>query len=278
MPKLLLAIRHEKKWLKSVIAQYHISAVISDNRFGLYNKSVPCVFITHQLHIKSGFSIIDAIIQKLNYKLVNCFQECWVPDLEGINNLAGELSHPHLLPDVPVKCLGVLSRLTKTNYSEKYVVAIILSGPEPQRTIFEKIILNQIDGLEEPMVLVRGLPDEKTSLKHPHVNLTVFNHLGADALSSIMQQSEVILARSGYSTIMDLMSIGKKSILVPTPGQTEQEYLADYLFKKHLCITVSQEKFRLQETLTRASSFDYHIPENVNYNEAILSKWLKQLK
>ncbi len=278
LPKILYSIRRERKWLESVIEQYQISGVISDNRFGLYSNKIPCIFITHQLQIQSGSGFLDSVIQKLNYGFINRFTECWVPDVEGNNNFAGDLSHPGLLPSVPVKYLGILSRFKKLNQPVKYAAAIIISGPEPQRSIFEKIILEQLNGFEKQVVVVRGLPDEKNPMKTENSNLTIFNHLNADELSQIMQQSQVVIARSGYSTVMDLMATGTKSILIPTPGQTEQEYLAQYLSKKQLCIHVSQDAFLLSEALSLALSFEYNFPEKASTNESVIREWIAGLK
>jgi UDP-N-acetylglucosamine transferase subunit ALG13 len=278
LPKILSSIRRERKWLKSVIEQYQISGVISDNRFGLYSNKIPCVFITHQLQIQSGSVLLDSVIQKLNYRFINRFTECWVPDVEDNNNFAGDLSHPRSLPSVPVKYLGILSRFKKINQPVKYAAAFIISGPEPQRSIFEKIIFEQLKGLKKPLVVVRGLPNDKIPLNNENANLTIFNHLNADELSQIMQQSEVVIARSGYSTVMDLMEIQKKSVLVPTPGQTEQEYLAKYLSEKRLCLSVGQDEFLISEALSLASSFDYNFLENAEIKESVISQWLAGLK
>ncbi len=261
-----------------MIEQYQISGVISDNRFGLYSNKIPCVFITHQLQIQSGSVLLDSVIQKLNYRFINRFTECWVPDVEDNNNFAGDLSHPRSLPSVPVKYLGILSRFKKINQPVKYAAAFIISGPEPQRSIFEKIIFEQLKGLKKPLVVVRGLPNDKIPLNNENANLTIFNHLNADELSQIMQQSEVVIARSGYSTVMDLMEIQKKSVLVPTPGQTEQEYLAKYLSEKRLCLSVGQDEFLISEALSLASSFDYNFLENAEIKESVISQWLAGLK
>lgn len=278
LPKILLAIRNERKWLEKLIEQEQIQAVISDNRFGLHNKKISCVFITHQLHIKTNFVFTDAIVQKLNYHFINRFRECWVPDDEGADNLAGELSHPVSMPSVPVRYLGVLSRFKKVDQLTKYTAAIILSGPEPQRTIFESVILQQLKDVAQPVVMVRGLPEENHLLKKNFPNLTVFNHLNADELSAIMQQSEIVIARSGYSTVMDLAAIQKKSVLVPTPGQTEQEYLARYLFEKKLCVSVSQKDFQLGDALAQAQSFDYKLYSKTGINESVINDWIAGLK
>lgn len=251
LPKIARTVTYEKKWLDKIIESEKIDVVISDNRLGLSNKKIPCYFITHQLHIKSGFSYLDKIIQKINYSYINQFKECWVPDLEGDNNYAGELSHPTTLPQVSVTYIGLLSRFQKSDVQKKYKLAIVLSGPEPQRTIFENKIINQLKFINDSVLLVRGLPDEKQPLKALPQNVTWYDHLHAEALSVAMQQSEIVLSRSGYSTIMDLIAIDQQAVLVPTPGQTEQGYLAKYLSEKGLFKSMTQDELDLKKVLNR---------------------------
>ena len=244
LPKILTSVIREKKWVQQAIRQHNIDTIISDNRLGFYSKEVHSVFITHQLGIKTGSSFLDKVVQKINYFFINQFDECWIPDYKGNDNLAGELSHPTVMPKIPTVYIGLLSRFQKKEVSKRYKWAVVLSGPEPQRTIFENIITKQIKNSKDAIVLVRGLPENSAvSTINLGENISVYNHLEKDLLSEIMQQSNVVIARSGYSTIMDLMAIAQRAVLVPTPGQTEQEYLAKYLSEKKTFRTVSQSNF-----------------------------------
>lgn len=246
LPRIQSAINYENKWLNKVIDEHNIDLVISDNRLGLYTKKAQTVFITHQLRIQSGINWLDALIQKINYHYINRFSECWVPDIKGDGNLAGALSHPEKLPKIPVKYIGWLSRFIKKEQPKKYKFVVVLSGPEPQRTIFEKKIIQQENEFDGITAIVRGLPQGNETLPFTNPLITCFNHLPADELSELMQQAELVISRSGYSTIMDLITIQQKAVLVPTPGQTEQEYLAKYLAEKKLFNTVSQERFSIK--------------------------------
>jgi len=232
LPKIWKAIQHERYWLNDMIALHKIEAVISDNRLGFCSKKVPSFFITHQLQIKSGSFFLDKIIRHFNYYFINQFDECWIPDVESADNYAGTLSHPKVFPKIPIKYIGPLSRFKKSTQEKKYKIAIVLSGPEPQRTIFENNIINQLKDVNVSIVLVRGLPNETQQLSLTNQQVILHNYLDAAELSDLVQQSEIVIARSGYSTIMDLVAIGQQAILVPTPGQTEQEYLAKYLSEK----------------------------------------------
>jgi len=260
-PKMRRAILYEHLWLKKMIARHHFDAVISDNRYGLYHSEVPCIFITHQLTIKSSAGKwAEKILQKRNYKYISRFGECWVPDKEGENNLAGELSHPAIKPAVPVHYIDLLSRFEKKDLAQKKNhLLIILSGPEPQRGMLEEKIIKDISHYNGTATIVRGLPGFASMI--PSTNMIKFyNHLPAAELNIEMQEAEYIISRSGYSTVMDLVALQKKSILIPTPGQTEQEYLGIYLMKKGIAVSISQKDFSLQKALAHAAEYNYQIP------------------
>ena len=256
LPKIIYRIYAENKWLKNIVKENNIDTVISDNRMGLYHKKIPCVYITHQLTIKTSSRFTERFAQKIHYHYINKFKACWVPDAEGDFNLAGALSHPALLPKVPVTYLGALSRFEKKQAEIKYDLCVILSGPEPQRTIFEKIILADIEKISGQNFLVRGLPQETKALELKNNSIEIKNYLGADELNKVIQQSKIIISRCGYSTIMDLVKLQQKAILVPTPGQTEQEYLAGYLQQKKLFYSVAQQNFSLPEAIKKATALD----------------------
>ena len=263
IPTILKSIKYEKKWLDEHVKKFDFDAVISDNRFGLYHKKAHSIFITHQLCIKSSLGKwCDTILQKINYTYINHFNECWVPDEKGNENIAGELSHPKKLPKIPVSYIGILSRFElKQIASVKDHLLIILSGPEPQRSRFETMIINQITGYNGTAVIVRGLPAAKDII--PSTNKIIFhNHLPATSLNDEMLKASYIISRSGYSTIMDLVRLKKKSILVPTPGQAEQEYLARHMHFNKYAYSVSQKNFSLNESLRAAAGFNYSLPYN----------------
>jgi uncharacterized protein (TIGR00661 family) len=259
-PKLLWVVFKEHFWLDKTIAEYKIDALISDNRLGLYSSKVPCIYITHQLQIKTGNSFTELLAQKIHYYFINKYTACWVPDTAAENNLAGELSHPKKLPKIPVEYLGPLSRFEKTTDEKKYDLLILLSGPEPQRTIFEKLLLQELKSYTGKVAMVKGLP--KNSVEEEFVyddenKITVANHLSATSLSKAIQQSEIVICRSGYTSIMDLIKLQQKAILVTTPGQTEQEYLAAYLMEKKIFLSIPQNNFSLAGALQKASGFTF---------------------
>ncbi len=264
IPKIINAIKNEHRWLNKIITQYSIDVVISDNRFGLYSNQTTNVFITHQLTIKAPFSWVEKILRKINYHFINRFNECWIPDTRSEFNIAGDLSHPAEMPDIPAFYIGILSRFKRDeSISIKYKYCFLLSGPEPQRTILQKMILKDIYLLKEKSLIVRGKPNSNKSLESSDI-IEIKNHLPQNELEQALQQSEYIICRSGYTSLMEILSLQKKSIVIPTPGQTEQEYLGERSHQAHWCFAIEQKNFDLIYSLTSAKRFDYHLPEIKN--------------
>lgn len=261
IPNLLKIVEKEHLWLQEVCKEHRFDVVISDNRYGLFTKSAHCILITHQLLIQTGLGgIADRLLQKIHYKYINRFNECWIPDHEQ-NGIAGVLSHPKHLPAIPTRYIGTLSRFSNQTSAKEDHVLILLSGPEPQRTILENSILKQLETYHEPVLLVRGLPGKNEELLNSKENIRIANHLPAAQLELAINSASFVVARCGYSTVMDVLTLKKKSILIPTPGQTEQEYLAKYLMEQGYAWTVKQSGFQLKEALTKASLFHYNFPE-----------------
>jgi spore coat polysaccharide biosynthesis predicted glycosyltransferase SpsG len=227
-PKISRIIKHEKKDLEKIISENKIDIVISDNRFGMYSKNVKSILITHQLFLKVAAFLNYA--QTINKKFISNFDEIWIPDYEGTkNNLSGELSHgKHFHGNV--KYIGPQSRLQKTSQTEKnYDYLFLISGPEPQQTIFKKLLLEQAKKYPELNFVMISPKNSGTEIS----NIKTFISPDKKKLSEVILQSQKIICRSGYSTLMDLHFLEKNEIiLVPTPGQTEQEYLAKYWEEK----------------------------------------------
>lgn len=264
IPKLLSAIKEEHAWLKKAVEENRFDAVIADNRYGLYHPQVKSVFITHQLCIKAPLKFAEDLLQETAYQYINRFSECWVPDAEGENNLAGELSHTVNKPEVPLHYIGPLSRFQQnTSEGNGETLLVLLSGPEPQRTLLEERLLEDLSEYTQPVTLVRGLPGETEPLAIAE-NITVYNHLPAAGLEQQIRKAAIVISRCGYSTVMDLAAMQKRSILIPTPGQTEQEYLAKHLMQKNLAFCVEQAKFRLKKVLELARQFPYRPFETTN--------------
>jgi spore coat polysaccharide biosynthesis predicted glycosyltransferase SpsG len=241
-PRILGVIKSEKKCLDKIIKEKNIDVVISDNRFGLYSENTKNIIISHQIFLKSPFA--NFIAQKINKSCLLNFDELWIPDHEDpANSLSGELSHgKHFHPNV--KYIGPLSRLEKTPIEKKYDYLLLLSGPEPQQSILRDALIQIASkATDKKFALVTN------SIINTQKNIGIFCLPGKSLLEELICSSDNIICRSGYSTLMDLFMLEIKSLtLIPTPGQTEQEYLAEY-WKKNKGAEVVREQ-DLQELLT----------------------------
>ncbi len=263
-PKLIYYSIKEHKVLKRIVNEENIDFIISDNRFGLFHKTVPSAYITHQLLIKlpKGWAWMEPFVAFVHRCIINRFTECWVPDFENVSeSLAGELSHPNKKPR-NVRYIGVLSRFSKRctlygreniitdcardfaparlcisklnialAYSQNSSLLTILSGAEPQRTMLEEELLTSLqEDQHEDIILVQGKVEAEQK-KYKVGKVTVYNYMHTEELQENILKADNIICRSGYSSIMDLHALGKlqNATLIPTPGQTEQEYLAEYI-------------------------------------------------
>ena len=245
-PGILKAINEENSVLRQIVESQKIDVVISDNRYGMYHFKTNNIFLSHQIKIKAPFG--SNILAMLHLRYLHRFNEIWVPDSAGKVNISGNLSHNCRLPKSS-RFVGALSQFTTItdfvqpkdfNVSKPFVL-VMISGPEPQRTIFENKVLEQVDGSALPVVIVGGKPnlDELNEGE----NFVHYAYLPPENLGWLIENSEVIVSRAGYSSIMDLVSLQKPAILVPTSGQTEQEYLAKHLSSTGMFLGMDQNSF-----------------------------------
>ncbi|WP_445956765.1 glycosyltransferase [Yeosuana sp.] len=247
-PKLFKAIKSEKKVVQNIIETYNITGVISDNRFGVFsiNRHIPSVYITHQLNVYSG--ITTWLSTKMHQHIIKKHDECWVPDFENSPNLSGQLGHIQN-HNLNLKYLGILSRFEKSTSSKIFDILVILSGPEPQRTLLEHKILLELKAFKKNIILVQGKV-ENTQIISKNNNLTIYNYMQSEALEKAIQNSHLIISRSGYTTIMDLAKLGGKVFFIPTPGQHEQIYLAKRLEKLNIAPYCKQGDFNMEKLNT----------------------------
>lgn len=273
VPRILKSVRQEQEWLKKMMEEYSFDAIIADNRYGLFHPSAYSVLVTHQLWVKSPFrNWGERLLNKRISTFINRFDECWIPDFKEHPSLAGELSHPEQAPAIPSKFLGPLSRLIKQGTPvQKDHLFISLSGPEPQRTQFENLIIQQIAHYPGTATVVRGLPASGSLIPSSN-DIQFHNHLSSDDYAREMEKAEWVICRSGYSTVMDIFRLGKKAILIPTPGQSEQEYLATHLEKEGFACAGRQSDFRLSDLISKAKNYRYlfsHVPGKENLSDHI---------
>ncbi len=248
---IMSAINNENKVLSALVEKYKLDLIISDNRFGMHHKGVYSVYITHQTNIQSGK--VSGIANKFHQYYMSRFNEIWIPDYEGESSIAGKLSRYN--GGQSSKYIGILSRF-KFDESIKIrnKILIVLSGPEPQRSYLEKLVLDEVESLTIDVVLVQGRVESIQKVSK-YGNVTKYNFMISKELEEQMKEAILVVARSGYSTIMDLKALKKKAFLIPTPGQGEQLYLAKYLKSKNICNYICQDKFSIKEVLELSKNY-----------------------
>ena len=240
-PRMLKAAKEERKLVEQWVDDGLVDGIISDNRLGVRSAAVYSVLITHQLEVLSGST--TGISSKLHKYIIKKFDACWVPDHKAKPNLSGRLGHP-AKPPKNTSYIGALSRFTKRDLPIKYDYLLLLSGPEPQRSLLEEILLEAFKDSDKRVLCVLGKP-ESSQERYTQGAVEVVTYMTSEELETAINASDVIISRSGYTTIMDLAALEKKALFIPTPGQCEQEYLAKKLSAQGLVPYVTQDRFTL---------------------------------
>jgi uncharacterized protein (TIGR00661 family) len=278
MPAIFRGIRQEHSTLDKILLENSFDVVISDNRFGLYNKRVTSVYMTHQVMVKmpAGLKWLEPLVYRYHKSIINRYDACWVPDLPGDENISGDLSHRYPLP-AKACFIGPLSRFLDFSPLPdghlEFRVVVLISGPEPQRTMMEEEWTGKLQNAPFPCAIFRGRPDQAGEpVKHD--NLSVYNHADDRTIATAIKSAGTVIARSGYSTIMDLFALGRNAVLIPTPGQTEQAYLARHLSKMGYFAFFEQGKGTLEEVMAKSSTLK-PLPDLFNLH--LLRKSIKEL-
>jgi Glycosyltransferase family 28 C-terminal domain len=286
--KILRGAILEYFFLKKLLKSEPIDAVISDNRFGFFNRRVHTIFMTHQVQILIPIRFLQPLVNAVNHFFIRRFDALWIPDAAGENNLAGDLAHgffvKKLSKNLKINYLGTLSRMRFFINELKYTAIIVLSGPEPQRSFLEEKILNQLEKIifdekEAPQYkmrfcLVRGVLDDKTEKIKAQWGaiITIHDVLTAVDLNQKIMESNYVICRSGYSSLMDLVALRKKALLIPTVGQTEQVYLAETLARQNRFLHQSQDALDLKTgllDLPKTRGFTDFLEEDAGKNETL---------
>lgn len=294
LPRVLSGMREESRRLERILADHPADVVISDGRYGVRPRWLPGIFITHQVFIRipgrfPGLAWAERILLALNLRRLRAFDAVWVPDFPGADSLSGELSHKPGAP-AALEFIRPLSRFTDSAVPGPEVdILAVVSGPEPQRTLFERILRKQMSGMQGTRVLVRGLPGSLTetsrngspgglhggsriiSRKGTAIvpgGFTEFDHLPGVELAGLFGAARMVVVRSGYTTVMELAGLGARAaLMVPTPGQSEQEYLADHLERAGAAIRMDQHSIDLPSARKRLEGlpgFSRWLPGGVN--------------
>jgi hypothetical protein len=255
LPRMVIALIRENNLLNNIVRHYGIDTVISDNRYGLHSGFSHNIIITHQIS-----PILPVLLKWAEYPLylimrylIQRFDECWIPDSAGKDNMTGKLTHRFKLPR-NARFIGILSRFTNITKPPlnpmncNFKMVIVLSGPQPSLRHFTYQIFNQAKQLPFKVLIIGGLQhSEFPGIHLTETDITYFPHLETDDFMEALLNAEIIVCRAGYSGIMDLLALNKSAILVPTPGQTEQIYLAGFLDEKGLFRQVRQSDLKLDQ-------------------------------
>jgi hypothetical protein len=245
-PAMVRSISRERALLHALRREMRLHAVISDQRFGLRDPSLPSVVLTHQVFPFTPAA--QGFLRRINRGHLSAFTRCWVVDHKESPGLAGALSHGSNMP-LNARYIGTLSRMRPDvpPPPEPYDVVAVISGPEPQRTLLEQRLLEQLQHIKGHHLLVRGLPGSADESMMGNVRAVA--HMGGSELNSHLVHAGRIITRTGYTTLMDLEAIGRKALLIPTPGQPEQEYLGRLHATLGLHVVRTQQRLRLTEAL-----------------------------
>ena len=261
IPALLYHIIMEHHKLRRIIAEYAVDIIISDNRFGLWNRKVITVYVTHMplIPLPKYLKFIEPLGVYLHRQIIKKYSLCFIPDLPGNLNLSGRLSHGLKLPD-NVRYIGILSRFidpeqpNDENPVKFHHNTVILSGPEPQREILKQKLVILLKDKEPITVMFEGKPGNRGQIAR-NENIIFYSHLPAYRMKGIITSSDSIITRAGYTTLMELVSLNCTALIIPTPGQTEQEYLAEYLSEKGWFYTLSQDEIKAGMSIRKEKAF-----------------------
>lgn len=249
-PRFMFSIWKEYRWMQKTVSQYSPSVILSDNRYGARSPRCTSILITHQLQVRFPVAFLQKMLNTVNRWLISGFNQCWVPDHEYPPTLAGELSRRKTHKNIHY--IGLLTRFESLKdfsapwwYREapKAFILVLISGPEPQRTIFEQAIKAALT--DHPVVGFRGIPAQgDPEISNQQIWL---NHANDTTLAWCLKQATMVICRSGYSTLMDLAWFNKKALVIATPGQPEQEYLACWLSQNNWAISLKQAQIHQTE-------------------------------
>lgn len=281
LPIILFAIRLEHLWLQETQEKEQFDGIISDNRYGLHHANVNSVILTHQLQVRTGLGkLATGILRKNIFRMLRRFNATWVVDTEPENSsLAGELSHAST-PLPQLHYLGLLSAVNgekKDRITAKKIV-ILLSGPEPQRSILSELLWKQIASVEDEIIFIEG--SEHAPERINFKNTKQYKRLPPQEVEQHIRTAAIVVCRGGYTSLMDLARLGIPALVIPTPGQTEQEYLADRLAEKKMLWTWPQLGFQLLPSLQTSLQEPRYleVPDKAfEQYQTVLSEWVASL-
>ena len=257
IPVMLRNSIHEHRFVKRIIRSRGIDCIVSDNRYGLLYKGLECYIITHQVYPKMprGFGFLENLGGWIFKRYLSKFNKVLIPDFEDGDNLTGSLAADRKLPPEKFVRIGILSRFNHSQAGtpafHQIPVLVLMSGQENQRTVLENMLIDALDGCGRNVLFVRGVGDSRAPLVDTD-NIKFCNLLSGNELRDALMTAELIICRAGYSTLCDVVALKKRAVIIPTPGQTEQEYLAERLDGKFGFRSISQDDVDFAEKIAKA--------------------------
>ena len=226
LPSIIMAFLKERQSAIKIVNNYHATIILSDNRFGFRCPAVKNIYMTHQVNILHNYPIISLLGSKVHQWFIKKFDICLVPDYSDKGSLCPALTQGNNIKKI---FIGPLTRIKKLVLPMNWDICVMLSGPEPQRSILEKELIKQLIVLKQYKILfVTGNEKEYDVMTLPE-HISIRSLLTSNEVEEILNSSKLLISRSGYSTIMDIVNLDIHAIFIPTPGQTEQEYLGQTL-------------------------------------------------
>lgn len=241
IPGILRAIRSNKHQLDNMVREFGITHIYSDHRYGMAHPNTHSIFITNQLWLLApkGLRFTEPLVYWLHCQTLRRFSEIWIADSETEPSLSGKMTHPPSLPQ-QARFIGPVSRFKGVHPVQppdagEIKLLGLVSGPEPQRTIFESLLTDRFERTGVPSLILRGLPATEMSAQPARRSIgcvILIDHAPDEHIAWYILHAGEIFCRPGQSTLADLVHLKREAILVPTPGQTEQEYAAAHLKKQ----------------------------------------------
>lgn len=256
VPWVLNHFRLEHRLTERLVRERGFDLVISDSRFGAWSRAVPSYCIFHSLRqiVPGRPRALEKLVEAGQRRLLSGYARVLVPDVEEYPGLSGDLGHR---PDLDwgegrLAYLGPLSGVRPSGAAEDIDYFFSVSGIEPQRRLFEARVLDAVPRLAGRIVVTRGEPSAAGE-RRQLAGATVYGYLDRRAQAEMMSRARITVTRSGYTTLMELAELGKKALFVPTPGQSEQEYLATLHAEVGHVWSAAQRRLELPRDLARSA-------------------------
>ncbi len=256
MPAVFWTFYREHQFVRQVARSQRFDRIVSDTRYGVFLREIPSYHIVHSLRqiVPGRPREIEIMVELVQKRLLAGARRILIPD-QRENGLAGDLCHNlNCFDGHNLEYIGILSSVKRRPVQPDLDYFVTVSGAEPQRSIFEKMVLQQAYDLPGRVVIALGKPDVPLSVTSDG-RVDVYSYMGRGQQEEMMNRARLVVSRSGYTTMMELAELGKQALLIPTVGQSEQEYLGAYHEKLGTMHTVTQPHLSLVRDVEAASSY-----------------------